>query len=204
MELRRVFTGIGLAAALAAGYFVLIVNLVSPPDEPSTLTAAATRKTAPDFALKDADGSTVKLSDYRGKVVLLDFWATWCGPCKIEIPWFIEFERDYRGRGFSVVGVSMDEIVGPAAGEDGWRVVTPFSEERRIHYRVLMGDAQVDQMYALDAFPTTYLIDQAGKIASVHAGLAGKGVFETEIETLLQERASTAATVRGCFPAANC
>src|SRR5439155_8581882 len=67
------------------------------------------RKAAPEFELKDADGKTVRLSDYKGKVVLLDFWATWCGPCKIEIPWFIQFERRYKDHGFAVIGVSMDE-----------------------------------------------------------------------------------------------
>ena len=73
-----------------------------------------TRRVAPDFALKDADGKTVRLADYRGKVVLLDFWATWCGPCKMEIPWFMEFERKYKDRGFAVLGISMDD--------DGWQV----------------------------------------------------------------------------------
>src|SRR5712671_2004016 len=84
----------------------------------STVKAEADRRPAPDFALKDADGKTVHLSDYKGKVVLLDFWATWCAPCKIEIPWFMEFEQQLKDRGFAVVGVSMDE--------DGWGVVKPY------------------------------------------------------------------------------
>ena len=79
------------------------------------------RSLAPDFTLKDANGANVRLSDYRGKVVLLDFWATWCGPCQVEIPWFIEFEQSLKGKGFEVVGVSMDE--------DGWQVVKPYIRE---------------------------------------------------------------------------
>src|SRR5580658_9276819 len=76
------------------------------------------RKPAPDFALTDADGKVAKLSDYRGKVVLLNFWATWCGPCEVEIPWFIQFQKEYRDRDFAVLGVSEDE--------DGWKQVKPF------------------------------------------------------------------------------
>jgi thiol-disulfide isomerase/thioredoxin len=87
---------------------------------------------APDFSLTDANGFRVKLSDDRGKVVLLNFWATWCGPCKIEIPWFIEFENIYKNRGFAVLGVSMDD--------DGWRAVKPFLREKAVNYRVVLGD----------------------------------------------------------------
>ena len=86
------------------------------------------RKTAPEFALKDSNGQTVHLADYKGKVVLLDFWATWCGPCKVEIPWFIEFEQQFKDRGFAVLGVSMDE--------DGWDAVKPYIEDHKINYRV--------------------------------------------------------------------
>ena len=81
------------------------------------------RKHAPEFALKDAHGKLVHLSDYRGKVVLLDFWATWCGPCGIEIPWFEEFERKYKDRGFEVLGVSMDD--------DGWKAINPFVTDKK-------------------------------------------------------------------------
>jgi len=138
------------------------------------------RKAAPDFSLKDANGQTVKLSDYKGKVILLDFWATWCGPCKIEIPWFIEFEQTYKDKGFSVIGVSMDE--------EGWTVVKPYIQQRKVNYRVLLGTEQVGQLYGgVDSLPTTYLIDRSGRIAAVHIGLeSGKDGFQNEINRLLE------------------
>lgn len=137
------------------------------------------RKPAPEFALKDADGKTVRLADYRGKVVLLDFWATWCGPCKIEIPWFMEFERKHKDKGFAVIGVSMDE--------DGWAAVKPFTEELKINYRIVIGSDSTAQLYGgVEALPTTFLIDREGKVASVHVGVTGKRDFENDIQQLLQ------------------
>jgi len=150
---------------------------------PRTVRAASVkpaqdRKEAPEFTLKDADGKVVHLADYRGKVVLLDFFATWCGPCKIEIPWFTELERKNKDRGFSVLGVSMDD--------EGWEVVKPFLVELGVNYRVVIGNDQTAQLYGgVDALPTTFLIDQAGKIAAVHVGLAAKKDFEDGIQQLL-------------------
>jgi peroxiredoxin len=137
------------------------------------------RKSAPEFSLKDSNGQTVHLADYKGKVVLLDFWATWCGPCKIEIPWFMEFEQQFKNRGFAVLGVSMDE--------DGWDAVKPYIEDHKINYRVLLGNEQVSDIYGgLDALPTTLLIDRQGKIASIHIGLSmGKEEFRDDIDHLL-------------------
>ncbi|MEX2261901.1 MAG: TlpA disulfide reductase family protein [Bryobacteraceae bacterium] len=144
----------------------------------AALKPATERKAAFDFALKDDQGRTVNLSDYRGRVVLLDFWATWCGPCKIEIPWFKEFERTYKDRGFSVVGVSMDE--------EGWDAVTPFAKAVGINYRMLVGNDDVaDAFGGLAALPTTFLIDREGKIAAMHVGLASKSDFEDGIKQLL-------------------
>ena len=137
------------------------------------------RKIAPDFTLSDANGQSVKLSDYRGKVVLLDFWATWCGPCQIEIPWFIEFEQQYKSKGLEVVGVSMDE--------DGWKAVKPYIAEHKLNYRILLGDETVGALYGgLDALPTTFLLDREGRFAfSQHVGLTAKNEFLSEIQTLL-------------------
>jgi peroxiredoxin len=145
------------------------------------------RHPAPEFTLKDAAGKTVQLAEYKGKVVLLDFFATWCGPCKIEIPWFIEMERAHKDRGFSVLGVSMDD--------EGWEVVKPFLQELNVNYRVVIGNDFTAQAYGgVEALPTTFLIDREGKIAAVHVGLVGRKEFENGIEKLLQAPMPVALT----------
>ncbi|HTW65616.1 MAG TPA: redoxin domain-containing protein [Bryobacteraceae bacterium] len=148
---------------------------------------AAVGKSAPAFSLKDADGQTVHFADYRGKVVLLDFWATWCGPCKVEIPWFMDFENEFKDRGFAVLGVSMDE--------DGWKAIKPYMQNMKMNYRVLLGDDDVSTAYGgLDSLPTTLLIDRQGRIASVHVGITmGKKEFEDAISKLLSEPVTNAS-----------
>jgi peroxiredoxin len=148
--------------------------------EPTPVHGDQGRQLAPDFALKDAGGRTVRLSDYRGKVVLLDFWATWCGGCRTEVPWFTEFQRDYGSRGFTVVGVSMDN-------DDGWSVVKPFVAQRQINYPILLGNDGTAQLYGgLNALPVALLVDRDGRIAATHVGTgAGKDGFRREIEGLL-------------------
>ena len=145
------------------------------------------RKTAPDFTLKDAEGAPVKLSDYRGKVVLLNFWATWCGPCALEIPWFEEFQQQYKSKGFEVVGVSMDE--------DGWAAIKPYVASHKVNYRVLLGDDSVSQLYGgVDALPTTFIVDRDGRFAfPPHVGLAGKNEYNSEIQSLLDEKQTNAS-----------
>jgi peroxiredoxin len=167
----------------------LTLTLPGCSSSPRTVRAASLkpnkdRKQAPDFTLKDANGQTVRLSDYRGKVVLLDFWATYCGPCQIEIPWFKEFERQNKDKGFAVIGVAM--------GDEGWDVVKPFAQHIGINYRIVMGDDSVADLYgrvigaeSVEALPTTFLIDREGRIASVHIGLSGKRDFEDGIQDLL-------------------
>ncbi len=146
------------------------------------------RKAAPDFTLTDSDGAKVKLADYRGKVVLLNFWATWCGPCQIEIPWFMEFEQQYKSKGFEVLGVSMDE--------DGWSAIKPYMAEHKLNYRILLGDDSVSQLYGgLDALPTTFIIDRDGRFAfPPHVGLVGKNEYASEIESLLDEKGTDASS----------
>jgi peroxiredoxin len=172
---------LGILARLTAAalLFVLLAACTSSEQTtPSTVKPVAARQTAPEFALKDVNGATVRLSDYRGKVVLLNFWATWCGPCKMEIPWFIEFEQANKDRGFAVIGVSMDD--------EGWAVVKPFLAEWSINYRTLLGDSIIAELYGgVDALPTSFLIDRDGRVASSHQGLISKTVYKNEIQELL-------------------
>lgn len=187
---------------LAAAFFSACTN--TPTSVRAAVKPEKDRKRAPDFALKDVTGATVRLSDYRGKVVLLNFWATWCGPCKIEIPWFIDFEQSYKDRKFAVLGISMDE--------DGWDSVKPYLEQRRINYRVMIGTEELSQLYGgIDALPTTFMIDREGRIASKHEGLVSKSAYENEILDLLGDskkdapkeipRRSDRGNVPGLFPA---
>jgi cytochrome c biogenesis protein CcmG/thiol:disulfide interchange protein DsbE len=154
------------------------------------------RKPAADFTLRDANGTAVKLSDYRGKVVLLNFWATWCGPCTLEIPWFIEFEQQYKTQGFAVIGVSMDE--------EGWNAIKPYMAAHKMNYRVLLGDDSVSQLYGgVESLPTTFLIDRKGRVAfPPHIGLAGKNEYLKEIQGLLGEQQRTTSLVSAPLPLA--
>ena len=145
---------------------------------PDVLTPIGGRKIAPDFTLTDAQGKPITLSAYKGKVVLLDFWATWCGGCKVEIPWYVEFDTRYRDKGLVVIGVSLDE--------EGMKIVKPFLEKRHIDYPVVIGSDALGQQFGLQSMPLTLLIDRNGKIAVSHTGIVDKDNFESHIRELLQ------------------
>jgi len=152
-----------------------------PGDAAAGVVEMRERGTAPDFTLSDASGKSVRLSDFRGQVVLLNFWATWCGPCKVEIPWFVEFQEAYRDSGLAVLGVSMDQ--------DGWKSVKPYIEQKKINYRVMVGGDEIAQIYGgLEYLPATLMIDRAGRIAVMHVGLVEKKTYEQELEVLIAER----------------
>jgi peroxiredoxin len=139
------------------------------------------RKPAAAFALQNVTGKTVSLTNFQGKVVLLDFWATWCTGCKKEIPWFEAFQAAYDAKGFAVVGVSLDE--------DGWKVLKPFLEEHKIPYTMLLGDDPMSKRYGIGNLPDTFLIDRHGRVAAIYKeGLVDKDNVEANIKALLSER----------------
>ncbi|SPE40724.1 Redoxin domain protein [Candidatus Sulfopaludibacter sp. SbA3] len=132
---------------------------------------------APGFSLADASGKAVTLSKYKGKVVVVDFWATWCHGCKQEIPWFMEFQKKFKHEGLAVIGVSMDE--------DGWKSVKPFVKEKRMNYQVVIGSEDLAKQYGLENMPMTVLIDREGKVVASYSGMVEKDKFEAEIRAAL-------------------
>ncbi len=135
-------------------------------------------KPAPDFALPDLNDKEVRLSDFLGKVVILDFWATWCGPCVTEIPHFIELQKAYEEQGFKMVGIAVDR--------EGKEVVAPFVEEHGVDYTVLIGNREVSELYGgVRSIPTTLVINREGTISKRYVGYQGKSVFESDLKELL-------------------
>jgi len=162
----------------------MLTTIATAADQPgirAALVPASERPRAADFALNDASGNTAKLKDYRGKVILLDFWATWCTGCKQEIPWFSEFQNKYAAKGFAMVGVSLDQ--------EGWKVLKPFLTQVKVPYRMLLGDDPMAQRYGIQNLPDTFLIDQHGRVAAAYkAGIVDKDDVEANIRAVLDRR----------------
>jgi peroxiredoxin len=176
-----------VGCAVLAGAGLISTGCSNTSSVRAAVKAEGERTKAPDFTLKDSTGASVKLSDFKGKVVLLNFWATWCGPCQIEIPWFIDFQQQLKDKDFVILGVSMDD--------DGWTSVKPYLEKKKINYRVVIGTEEVSTMYGgVDSLPTTFLIDREGRIAQKHEGLVGKSEYLNEIVDLLHGGKSDGVT----------
>jgi len=144
------------------------------------LTLAADSKiAAPEWQLSDVDGKPVKLSDFKGKVVILDFWATWCPPCRAEIPGFVAIQKKYADKGFTVIGVSLDK--------QGPSVVKPFMRELGMNYPVVMGNPKIAGDYGfITAIPTTFVIDRRGDVVTAYEGFRDQATFESLIAPLLE------------------
>ena len=137
-------------------------------------------KVAPDFSLPSLDGKTVRLSDFRGKAVLLNFWATWCEPCKIEMPWIVDLQKKYASEGLQVVGVAMDDA--------GAEEITKFTQQMGVNYPVVIGKDEVgDAFGGLPFLPTTFYIGRNGKIVDKVLGIRGRGEIEDYIKKALAE-----------------
>lgn len=133
---------------------------------------------APDFTLESLDGRSLRLSDLRGKAVLLNFWATWCGPCKIEMPWFVDFQKQYGSQGLQIVGVAMDD----ASKAD----IAKFAKDMGVNYPILIGKESVgDQYGGVPALPESFVISRDGKIMDKIIGLRGKAEIEDSIKKAL-------------------
>lgn len=153
-----------------------------------SLKPPASRTAAPRFALTDADGKTERLSNYRGKVVLLNFWATECGGCRLELPWIVEINQTYTNKNVAVIGVSMDiSYEDLKNATEAWAKVKPFLQAHQIAYTILMGDESVMKRYDIQALPVTSLIDTSGRIAATYVGLIDKQNVEANISALLAE-----------------
>jgi thiol-disulfide isomerase/thioredoxin len=141
---------------------------------------------APDFSLDTLDGKAIRLSDFRGQAVLLNFWATWCGPCKIEMPWFVELQKQYGREGLQVVGVAMDD----SSKED----IEKFVKQMGVNYPILLGKEAVGQDYGgVNVLPTTFFIDRNGRIVGREFGLQSRSVFVDHIKQALAQGRSVQA-----------
>jgi cytochrome c biogenesis protein CcmG/thiol:disulfide interchange protein DsbE len=189
---------IGLILATLVGIvaFALFANRATRiPSARAAKTSQENKLTAsPDFTLKDLDDHDVSLSEFKGKVVLVNFWATWCGPCKIEIPWLVELQDKYAARGFTVLGVAMDE--------EGKNTVAPFVRKDRfkidgtaqsMNYPIVLGnDATADKFGGLLGFPTSVLISKDGHVVKRVDGLVSYGEIDKAIQSQLDANEGSA------------
>jgi cytochrome c biogenesis protein CcmG/thiol:disulfide interchange protein DsbE len=163
--------------ALPAIFCLTALALATPMLAAAPLAHGSALRMAPDFTRTDLDGKSLNLRQYRGKVVLLNFWATWCGPCLIEIPTFTAWQNTYRAAGLQVLGISMDDDAAP---------VKRMYQKDRLNYPVAMGDAELGELFGgVLGLPLTYLIDADGRIVGRYQGEPDLKRLEARIKSLL-------------------
>lgn len=180
----RLVAILGPSIAAAAIYYSTRGNVptASPPSTPIATRDGWSGKTAPEFVLQSRDNKTVKLSNFRGRVTLVNFWATWCAPCRLEMPALVALRTAYRTRGFEIVGVAMD---------DGDRAkVEAFVHDMNVGYPIVLKDASVGDAYGGVRFlPQSFLLDRDGKVLAHIVGMRDKDAFEAEIRRVLSASA---------------
>lgn len=168
-------------------YLLLVVGILwiaffwqSWSDEKAGVRPMKDRTPVADLTFPQLNGSSWRLSDHRGEVVLINYWASWCAPCRQETPGLIDLARDYRYKGLSIVGVSMDE--------GGRLAVESFLREFHLPYPVLMPDLALPSAPAVDALPTTVLVDRSGRVAKSYVGAVRESIFRADVDHLLAEQ----------------
>lgn len=165
------------------GIAVLVVCLSAAQAQQPLVRASVqtpqAREASPSFAARDNTGKPVALKKYRGKVLLLNFWATWCGGCKQEMPLFGQLQRGI-GRNVSVLGLSVDE--------KGWDVVKPFLASTKVAYPIALAGQELTNQFRVNSLPATFLIDRKGRIAARYTGLVDQQNLESNVRSLLAER----------------
>lgn len=178
-----------IAFSLTIVFVCAVPALWAQRDVRAQLIKPSARAKAPAFQLAGENGAKVRLEQYRGKVILLNFWATDCGGCVFEIPNLIKMERALRHKDFTVVGVDMDTSYGGArTASEAWKRVRPFMAARGMNYPVLMGNSAVGNLYRINAYPASFIIDRSGRIAATYVGIVNKDDAEANVRTLLRDR----------------
>jgi peroxiredoxin len=168
---------------------VAIVGAIGQQAIRARVQSEKDRSAAPSFRLVNAARKLVKLSDFRGKPVVLNLWATDCGGCRAELPAFVQMDQRYKGKGLVVVGVSLDIMYSDLKNStEGWARVNPFVKTKGIEYPILLDDGSVEKVFKVTALPATYLIDRAGRIAATYTGVVDPSDLEANIKIILSER----------------